>query len=157
MCLLLLNDCTVSLLRASIRDATLSSFTSHSSVVCGSKKWTLNSILTIIHWALCNYLFRWCLSYSPFSNVRCRKIQVKKKQKNCNVHFPRRIKTHFVQIAVLLFDDLRCKKRKPFFWDIKTQKSLNVWNFAVLWVKMFSISWCYCPDDTVSAVSCPAL
>lgn len=39
-----------------------------------------------------------------------------KKTKNCNVHFPRRIKTHFVQIiAVLLFDDLRCKKRKPFF------------------------------------------
>lgn len=115
MCLLLLNDCTVSLLRASIRDAPLSSFTSHSSVVCESKKWTLNSILTIIHGALCNYLFRWCLSYSPFSNVPCRKIQVKKN--NCNVHFPHRIKTHFVQIiAVLLFDDLHCKKRKSFFF-----------------------------------------
>lgn len=39
------------------------------------------------------------------------------KKNNCNVHFPHRIKTHFVQIiAVLLFDDLHCKKRKSFFF-----------------------------------------
>lgn len=90
----------------SIRDALLSSFTSHSSVVCESKKWTLNSILTIFHGALCNYLFRRCLSYSPFSNVWFRKIQVKKK---CNVHFLYSIKPiYFILIFFFFFTDNCC-------------------------------------------------
>lgn len=45
--------------------------------------------------------------------------RLKKKKKTVMLTFLHRIKTHFVQIiAVLLFDDLRCKKtKKTFFFE----------------------------------------